>query len=361
MDFAVFAELFSHDMNFAGIERIFFMRVSVSLLPVWAFLATLVWLDSFKLIRLRAILTSMSIGGVAAIACFFLNSFLGNWGQVEMRWYSRYGAPLLEECGKALYVVYLIKASRAGFMVDSAIHGFAIGAGFACVENIYYLQSLPDANLWLWIVRGFGTAIMHGGTTAILAIIAKNRADRNAAASFRAFLPALAVAVVIHSFFNHFFLPPLLLTILLLVALPALMVAVFQQSEKSTRHWLEVGFDTDRELLELITSERISASRLGVYLQTLKKSFPPEIMVDMLCYLRLRVELAIKAKGFLLMREAGLKPPPDPALKSMFEELNYLEKSIGKTGRLTISPFVSARSQDLWQLQMVAQTAHRAG
>lgn len=344
-----------------AIDTQFLVYVSVSLLPVLAFLATLLLLDSFKLIRWRAILVSLGLGGLAAVVCFFLNNFFVDWGNWEMRSYSRYGSPILEELCKACYVVYLIKASRVGFMVDSAIHGFAIGAGFACVENVYYLQSLAEANLLLWIVRGFGTAIMHGGTTAILAIIAKNQADQYGTAGFRAFLPAFALAVAIHSFFNHFFLPPLLLAILLLATLPLLMVIVFQQSEKSTRHWLEVGFDTDRELLELLTSEQISVSRIGIYLQSLKKTFPPAVVVDILCYLRLRVELAIKAKGSLLMREAGLKPPPDPALKRMFDELKYLEKSVGKTGLLTISPFVSARSQDLWQMQMVAQTARLAG
>jgi hypothetical protein len=269
--------------------------------------------------------------------------------------YSRYVAPVLEELGKALYVVYLIKTSRVGFLVDSAIHGFAAGAGFACMENIYYLQSLSDPNLLLWIVRGFGTAIMHGGATAIFAVLAKNAFDQRADKGLGPIFLALAAAIGIHSFFNHFFLPPLLLTIMLLLTLPLLMLVVFQRSEKSTRHWLEVGFDTDRELLELIMSEKISDSRIGAYLQSLKKTFPAEIVVDMLCYLRLHLELSIKAKGLLLMREAGFDPAPDPELKKTFHELAYLKKSIGKTGLLAISPFVSAGSLDIWQLQMLGQ------
>jgi RsiW-degrading membrane proteinase PrsW (M82 family) len=319
------------------------------------FLAMLVWLDSFKLIRWRAILLALAAGGVAALMSLFGNSFLLEWSGAERLLYSRYAAPVIEETCKALYLIFLIKTHRVGFMVDSAIHGFAAGAGFACVENIYYLQSLPDANLLLWCIRGFGTAIMHGGATAILAIMVKTRSDHQAAMSFRAFFPGLAVAIFIHSFFNHFFLPPLFLTVLLLLTLPPLMVIVFQQSEKSTRDWLEVGFDTDRELLELITSEKISASRIGGYLQSLKKTFPAEIVFDILCYLRLRLELAIKAKGLLLMREAGFNPAADSDIKKMFAELAYLEESIGKTGRLTVSPFVSASSRDLWQLQMLAQ------
>jgi RsiW-degrading membrane proteinase PrsW (M82 family) len=346
-------------MKPAHFDQQVLVHILVGLLPVLVFLAMLVWLDSFKLIRWRAILLALAAGGLAALFSLFGNSSLLEWSGAERWVYSRYAAPIIEETCKALYLIFLIKAHRVGFMVDSAIHGFAAGAGFACLENIYYLQSLPDSNLLLWIVRGFGTAIMHGGTTAIFAMMAKNRADRRAAlagqAGWRAFLPALAAAILIHAGFNHFLLPPLLLTVLLLVTLPLLMVLVFQQSENSTRDWLEVGFDTDRELLELITHEGVSQSKVGIYLQSLRKTFPAEILVDILCYLRLRLELAIKAKGFLLMREAGFKPGPDSDLEKMFEELAYLQKSIGKTGILAISPFVSARSQDLWQLQMLGR------
>jgi hypothetical protein len=70
--------------------------------------------------------------------------------------------------------------------------------------------------------------------------------------------------------------------------------------------------------------------------------------------MRLRAEVAIKAKGFLLMREAGFKPAPDPDLKKMLDELKYLENSVGKTGLLAISPFVSTKSRDFWQLQMLS-------
>jgi hypothetical protein len=134
-------------------------RLAFSLLPVLIFLVILIWLDSFKLIRLRAVLRSVCLGGLAALISLLLNSLALRFFNLDLGPYSRYAAPIVEETCKAVYIVYMIKSSRVGFMVDSAIHGFAVGAGFACVENIYYLQSLSDPNLLLWIVRGFGTAI----------------------------------------------------------------------------------------------------------------------------------------------------------------------------------------------------------
>lgn len=100
------------------------------------------------------------------------------------------------------------------------------------------------------------------------------------------FLSGLAAAVVTHSFYNHFFLPPILITLCFVICLPLLIVFVYEQSEQATRKWLGVGFDTDVDLLDMITTDGISGYRVGQYLESLKKRFPSEVVADMLCYLR---------------------------------------------------------------------------
>lgn len=329
------------------------LRIGISLLPVLLFLIALVLLDSFKLIRLRAVLLSLLAGGLAAGASMLVNTaVLANTG-VDAVLLSRYLAPLVEETCKAAYLIFLLRAHRAGFLVDSAIHGFAIGAGFAWIENLYYLQTLNDPNILLWMVRGLGTAIMHGGTTAIFAILAKNASDRRQAVDLLALAPALALAIALHSFFNHFFLSPLVSTIVLLVILPAILILTFQRSEKSTRQWLEIGFDSDRELLDALTDGSIIATRAGDYLKSLRERFPPEVVVDIWGYLHLSLELSIKAKGMLLMREAGFDAQPDASIKPSLTELKYLEVSIGRIGMLALAPFLHYKSQDLWQMHLL--------
>ena len=55
---------------------------------------------------------------------------------------------------------------------------FRVGCGFALIENLYVLWNAPDAGLATWVVRGFGTAIMHGGATAIVAVIGMIRVSK---------------------------------------------------------------------------------------------------------------------------------------------------------------------------------------
>jgi hypothetical protein len=45
--------------------------------------------------------------------------------------------------------------------------------------------------------------------------------------------------------------------------------------------------------------------------------------------------------------------PRDTDLKEKFIELEFLEKSIGPTGKLAISPIFHTSTRDLWQLFML--------
>jgi hypothetical protein len=53
------------------------------------------------------------------------------------------------------------------------------------------------------------------------------------------------------------------------------------------------------------------------------------------------------------MKESGFEMPPDPEVEAQFMELNYLEKQIGKTGKLAIQPLLKLNNTDLWQLSMM--------
>lgn len=332
------------------------VAILLGLLPVLCFLAALYLLDSFKLVRLRHIFLSIAIGFASAFVSLAINSFLLSTLAIELKIYSRYLAPVIEETLKAGYIVYLIRTNKTGFAVDSALHGFAVGAGFALIENIYYLAALNDTVMMVWIVRGFGTAVMHGGVTALFAIIAKSFFEREKNHPVRPFVLAALAAYALHSFFNHFVLPPLQTTMLVVAALPIVIFLVFQRSELATRDWLGVGLDIDQELLELIESGQFSDSRVGQYLYALKARFRGELVADMLCLLRLQVELAIRAKGLLMMRENGFPIKPDPSIAAKLAEIEYLQKSIGTTGMLAIAPFLHTDSKDVWQLSLLAET-----
>jgi len=332
----------------------FLIHAVLGLLPVCCFLAALMYLDSYKLIPMRWILGTIALGCAAGILSYPINVFVLGLLDIEFTHFSRYIAPFIEEALKALVIFALMRRNRIGFLVDAAIFGFAVGAGFAIFENLFYLQALPDTRLGTWIVRGFGTAFMHGGATAIFAILSHALIGQHPTFGRLALVPGFIIAVIVHSIFNHFFFAPIVNTLLVLVSLPILLTVVFQQSENSVSEWLGMGFDADTELLELINSGELSTSKVGLYLHSLKEKFDGPIVVDLLCYLRLHTELSIRAKGLLMMRESGFVNKTGEETRAKLEELKFLESSIGATGLLAMKPFLKMSQKDLWQLYMLS-------
>jgi len=235
-------------------------------------------------------------------------------------------------------------------MVDSAICGFAIGAGFALVENVSYLEVLKGRGFGVWLMRGFGTAVMHGGVAAIGALISVYLSESRQWRGARQFAPGLAVAIVLHSLFNQDMLSPAGSTVVTVTGLALIFVVVFYFSERSLHRWLGGKLDQDIDMIAMIASGEFKQTPQGAYLMSLNDAFPPEVRGDMLTYLHLTLELSARAKGNLMLREAGLEVAPDPALETHFKELKYLEKSIGPTGMLAIRPLLSQTRRDLWEM-----------
>lgn len=328
---------------------------AAAFLPVLLFLGGLRLMDSFKLVARERIGLALAAGAGAAALCFFVNTWAFQAFPAHAETYARYWAPLMEQLAKASFWIFLVVTARVAFMVDAGICGFAVGAGFALVENFFYLHGLQVTGIGISIVRGFGTAVMHGGVDALGAMVAIFLGERFGWTGARQFGPAVLAATMIHSLFNQGLLSPMWSAIAMLVTMPLLLVGLFLWSEAAMRRWLGDKLDRDIELMEVIATGEFGKSRPGLYLQSLQDAFPPEVRGDMLCMLQITIELSARSKGDLMLREAGVDVPPDPDIDAQLTELAYLEKSIGRTGMLAIAPLLSQTPRELWELRRLAK------
>jgi RsiW-degrading membrane proteinase PrsW (M82 family) len=332
------------------------MRAPIALLPVLLFLAGLVQLDGYKLVRLRMMLALVATGAVAAGVSYVLNNIAFAHFHGSFVTYSRYVSPWIEESLKAVLLIFLIRTRRVGLPVDAGIAGFAIGTGFAVVENLYYLAARPHTMLAVQVIRGFGTAIMHGGTAAILAMISNTLYERRPSGGLHLLLPGLLAAVALHTGYNYLLVRPALATLATLLVLPFVIYLVFDHSERILRNWIEVDLESDVQRLEAISTGTFLDSPSGRYLQALRDRFKGEQLADMLCYLRVHGELAVRAKGVLLLRETGMPEPPiDAETRERLAELAQLERAIGKSGLLALRPLMMATGKEIWQLTLLRQ------
>lgn len=309
--------------------------------------------DSFKLVKFKDVLLAISLGIVSAFIALLINNFIRYQFNISYYELSVTVAPSVEEILKTIFLVFFVMKSRIGFMVDGAIIGFAIGAGFAAVENFLFVYNDPSLRFIVYMVRGIGTAVMHGGVTALVAIISMYLINRKQKQKIIYFIPGFLLALGLHLFYNQFIIDPLLSSVIIFILTPTLIFIIFYFNERSLSSWLDMEFDEEVELLRDLKKGRFSGTKAGKYFLKIKNQFKPEIVFDMVCFLQIYLELSIRAKSIIMQKEQGIKPVFDTDIESKLKELDYLKKSIGTSGRLALSPILPMDQKELWKINLL--------
>src|SRR4029077_5369711 len=215
------------------------------------------------------------------------------------------------------------------------------------------------------VIRGFGTAIMHGGTAAVLAMISNTLYERRPSGGLYLLLPGFLAAVALHTGFNCLLVRPALATLATLLVLPFVIYLVFDHSERILRNWIEVDLESDVKLLESISAGTFLGSNSGRYLQALRDRFRGEELAHMLCSLRVhcaalgapnggRGNRGGAPRGAPGRRKPGLPDPPIEAeTRDRLTEFAHLERAIGKAGVLALRPLMMATGKEVWQLTLL--------
>ena len=335
------------------------LAVVVAVLPVTAFLLMLLLFDSFKLVPRVMLVRALAMGAGSAAIAIALHAWLVPFSRVDPQTFARFIAPVTEETLKALCILYPLRRGQLGFLVDAAIVGFGVGTGFALVENLEYLLRLSDTRMWVWVARGFGAALIHASAAAVMAVLAKALIDRHPEWRVLVIVPGWLLAIALHATYNRALVSPVLAAAVLLLVVPLVVLAVFDRSERLTREWIGDGLDLDVELLALIRSAHFGTTRLGRYLTELGERFPGPVVADMFCLLQLDLELAIRAKGMLMAREAGLEVTIDEDVRAKLAERAYLHRSIGATGLLALRPLQMTSDRDDWHRYLLREADSR--
>lgn len=336
------------------------IAAAVGLVPVLCFLGVLERMDAHRLVSVRSVLTMIAAGGAIAGACYFINGFALDALDIDRRSYSYYVSPIVEESLKAGVLVYLFARNRIGFMVDAAILGFAVGTGFALVENVVYLHLLTQSSIGVWIVRGFGTAIMHGGATAVFGVLSQSLTERHLHVHPQLYLPGLILAIALHSSFNHFPGSPFLAMVATVAVFPATLLFVFSKSEHAIHDWLLGDYQSHQALLHAFRTGEFTHSEAGRFIADLAQSFDAAHVEAMYEYIRLHTELVLRAERLLLAREGGSDLRLQQADRDDFAKLHALERHIGRAGLLVIWPHLHFSRQELWELYELESEAFHA-
>ena len=337
----------------------------VALAPVIVLLVVFERLDVFRLVSGGAVAAYAVVGAGLAALSYATNGHIMDGLPIGFTDYTRYVAPVIEEVLKALVIVALFATDRVGFKLDAAIAGFAVGAGFSTFENTYLLSIFPGASFGVWLVRGFGTAVMHGGATALFAVIthefSEHQAHHNGSHTKLypwVFLPGLLVAIAVHSAFNHLPGQPMVAMVGAMVLIPLTLLAVFAKGGATAHDWLEHDHERHAEMLADIRAGRFDDSEDGRALAALSQRFPAHIAREAREWIELQLALVLRAEEVLLAHERGERLEVGAAEHADFQRLDALGRDLGRAARYAIEPHLRFSRSDLYELHMLR---HRVG
>jgi RsiW-degrading membrane proteinase PrsW (M82 family) len=339
---------------------------SLALMPVLLMAALFAWLDVFKLMSVREMAGLLLLGGATALAAWPVSGAVLDQLPMGFSFYSRMVAPWTEEMLKLMAVILLFAGNRIGFKLDAVISGFAIGAGFSVVENIFYLTRYPELAAPVWMVRGLGTAIMHGTTAAIMAAVAHElgeRSARRAGAAFRLnplwFVPGYLTASLIHLAFNYFPDRPMLVMMVTLVLAPFCLLALLRFGEGEAQNWLAEECTIHETMLAAWKSGRFPDDTSGRRIAALARRVSGQEAERIRAYCMLKTELVLAAERELQDGDRHIAPEQRQRLRGQFAQLEAMRQSMSRTGFAALRPLLPFSRNDEWELSELRELIGR--
>ena len=330
---------------------------SIALTPVLVMAMLFAWLDVFKLMSPWEMIACLLLGMVAALAAWPVSGRMLDTLPMGYSDYSRFVAPWIEEGLKTIAIALLFLTNRIGFKLDAIISGFAIGAGFSVIENIFYLARFPELTTAVWLVRGLGTAVMHGATMAILAAIAHELAERSmrrqGGQGFNPLwlLPGYVVASLIHTLFNQFPSRPMEVMLATLVLAPIALFGLMRFGERETHQWLTEDRDGHRRWLEQWQSGGFPSDAAGQRIAALAGRATPQEAALIRDYCQLKTELVLTAEEELLDGDRKLDAGDVERLRDSFAQLKDLKERMGRAGYCALKQLLPFSANDQWELE----------
>src|SRR5579884_1630864 len=335
---------------------------SVALIPVLVLLGVFLWLDAFKLMSLKEVLVLLLLGGLGAIAAYPVSGRLLDTLPIGFSRYSRFVAPWIEEAIKAIIMIILFRLNRIGYKLDAVISGFAIGAGFSVIENIVYLIRYPDYGTGTWLVRGLGTAVMHGTTLAILAAIAHEfaeRENREAAGDFDFhlwwFVPGYVVAVALHTAFNQFPDRPLVAMLGAWVFSPIALLAIFHFGAAEAERWLTAECRAHEQQLEILRAGKWPDSPRGRKIAAFATRLDGETAKRIRRYWEVQAWLVVQAEQTMLDEETGKLSIDKDQVRAAVDELAGLRRALGRSTFTAVNALLPFSRNDYWEVSELKQ------
>lgn len=131
-----------------------------------------IWtLEIYNISRKRLIGIAFAWGMASFGLAYGLHAWALASGALNYQQISFVSAPLVEELLKAAFLIVMVRRMALLYAPEATAYGFAVGTGFAIVENLFYLSQQPDAALSSTLTRILSANLMHAFTSALVGTV----------------------------------------------------------------------------------------------------------------------------------------------------------------------------------------------
>lgn len=338
----------------------------LALIPVLVMLAVFAWLDAFELMSTRELLLLLLLGGFGAVAAYPLSGRMLDTLPIGFSNYSRFIAPWIEEAIKGAIIIGLFRFNKIGYKLDAVLAGFAVGAGFSVVENILYLTLFPDYGIGTWLVRGLGTAVMHGTVVALFAAAAHEMAERETRGetghfNFRIwwFVPGYLIAVLLHMAFNQFPQQPLVAMMGAVLVSPIAILAIFHFGQAEAGRLLDRDYAAHKALLAALDSGAWPDDPNLARIAALADRVGPGKGKAVRDYVRTYAWLVVEAEEAMIEESGGDVAHDPAAIADGFDQLATLRRAMGRSSFASLMSVMPFSRNDQWEVNELRQRIAR--
>ncbi|MEM7331762.1 MAG: PrsW family intramembrane metalloprotease [Chloroflexota bacterium] len=328
------------------------VTIIIATIIPFALLFLIYRLDLYASGSFQLVIISFIWGGLSvSIALFIANQLLFNVESINLTAYSNTGAPIIEELLKAVLLIVFVYQARLTYFVDGAIYGFAIGIGFAIIENTIYLSNSPE--LVTAMGRVFSTNLMHATATGLVGItLGYAQFDRFSGRIFWLIL-GLLLAIVIHAGFNN--LVSMLngrfifvyATASGLVGL-AFIIFMIKRGLAEQKRWIEESLAVSNRITEGETAVVQRLDHVYDILTPLAVQFGPQKAQKIEAFLMLQARLGILQKSSQNIKDEKMRRGVETQIETLLQEIDAARRLVGPYCMIYLRSVFPTHTSPLW-------------
>lgn len=276
--------------------------------------------------------------------------------------------PIYEELLKSLILLYLFRHAKITYSVDGALYGFAIGTGFAIVENFGYIYGPPSEATIVALQRVFSANLVHAISSAVIGISLGMFYSKTSETRWQVPVIGFLLAIGQHMLYNNIayiinasdgIVP---LGIVFVPGLPGIFFIRYfmQRGVKQSQDWIKekLGIDNRMTQGEVSLIDRLTSSNDILFPVVERFGTETASKVEQLLYLQARLGIKRKSLDHVQNNE-GMRNSIETEIQEMQTEMEDVRHSIGAYKMLFIRGLFTKEMVSVWE-QMQAKIQERS-